>query len=64
MVEQRTLGAVAGFVSEFPSQRPLGAFESIWRRGTDGIWKIVFMQGCLVRNFLRRTRRLFEEVRD
>jgi ketosteroid isomerase-like protein len=63
VLERRTLGAVAGLVSAFPSHRPIGAFEAIWRRGGNGAWRVVFMQGCLIRNFLKRTRRAFEEVR-
>jgi len=29
-----------------PDHKRIGTFNSVWRRGTDGNWKIVFDKGC------------------
>lgn len=40
-----TLGLTSGPVRD-PEGRQIGTFSSIWRRESDGRWKIVFDKGC------------------
>jgi ketosteroid isomerase-like protein/catechol 2,3-dioxygenase-like lactoylglutathione lyase family enzyme len=47
VLESGNLGLTSGSVYD-PSGRKIGMFNSIWRRGTDGKWKIVFDKGCEV----------------
>jgi ketosteroid isomerase-like protein len=40
-----TLGLSTGPVRD-PAGKRIGTFNSIWRRGTDGKWTIIFDNGC------------------
>lgn len=42
-----TLGLSSGPVKD-PAGKQIGEFNSIWRRGSDGGWKVVFDKGCQV----------------
>jgi ketosteroid isomerase-like protein len=39
------LGLTSGPVFD-PEGKRIGTFNSVWRRGADGAWKIVFDRGC------------------
>jgi ketosteroid isomerase-like protein len=47
VLESRTLALSTGPVRD-PSGRPIGTFNSIWRRDPDGKWRVVFDKGCPV----------------
>jgi ketosteroid isomerase-like protein len=45
VLESGTLGLSSGPVFD-PEGNRVGTFNSVWRRGADGKWKIVFDRGC------------------
>jgi ketosteroid isomerase-like protein len=45
VLESGTLGLSSGPVFD-PQGNRVGTFNSVWRRGADGTWKIVFDRGC------------------
>lgn len=45
VLESGNLGLTSGPVLD-PDGKRIGTFNSIWRKNTDGIWKIVFDRGC------------------
>jgi ketosteroid isomerase-like protein len=45
VLDSGTLGLSSGPVRD-PAGKRTGTFSSIWRRGPDGKWKIVFDMGC------------------
>lgn len=45
VLDSGTLGSSSGPVHDLEGKR-VGTFSSIWRRGPDGKWKIVFDKGC------------------
>jgi ketosteroid isomerase-like protein len=47
VLESGTLAHSSGPVLD-PQGRRTGTFNSIWRRGSDGRWKVVFDKGCEV----------------
>ncbi len=44
-LESGSLGLSSGPIFD-PDGKRIGTFNSIWRRGSDGTWKIVFDRGC------------------
>ena len=49
VLESGTLALSSGPVLD-PDGKQTGVFNSIWRRGADGQWKVVFDKGCQVCN--------------
>ena len=49
VLESGTLALSSGPVLD-PGGKQTGVFNSIWRRGADGQWKVVFDKGCQVCN--------------
>ncbi len=47
VLESQTLALSTGPVRD-PTGRQIGTFNSIWRRDTDGKWRVVFDKGCPV----------------
>jgi ketosteroid isomerase-like protein len=45
VLESGTLGLSSGPVFD-PEGKRIGTFNSVWRRGADGAWKVVFDRGC------------------
>ena len=45
VLDSGTLGLTSGPVSA-PDGTRVGTFNSVWRRGGDGSWKVVFDRGC------------------
>ena len=45
VLDSGTLGLSSGPVRD-PEGNRVGTFSSVWRRGPDGTWKIVFDKGC------------------
>jgi ketosteroid isomerase-like protein len=45
VLESGTLGMTSGPVFD-PEGNRIGTFNSMWRRGSDGRWQIVFDRGC------------------
>jgi ketosteroid isomerase-like protein len=45
VLESGTLALSSGPVRD-PAGRPIGTFNSIWRREADGRWRVVFDKGC------------------
>jgi len=45
VLESGELGFTSGAVLD-PEGKKVGVFNSVWRRGDDGSWKIVFDRGC------------------
>jgi len=45
VLESGNLGLTSGPVFD-PDGKRIGTFNSVWRRGADGAWKIVFDRGC------------------
>jgi len=45
VLDSGTLGLSSGPVRD-PEGKEVGTFSSIWRRGPDGRWKVVFDKGC------------------
>lgn len=45
VLDSGTLGLTSGPVLA-PDGSRVGTFNSLWRRGTDGSWKVVFDRGC------------------
>ena len=45
VLDSGTLGMTSGPVLD-PSGARIGTFNSLWRRGKDGSWRIVFDKGC------------------
>jgi ketosteroid isomerase-like protein len=45
VLDSGTLGISSGPVRN-PDGKQIGVFNSIWRRGADGKWKVIFDKGC------------------
>lgn len=45
VLDSGTLGSTSGPVYD-PEGKRIGTFSSIWRRGPDGRWQIIFDRGC------------------
>ena len=45
VLDSGTLGLTSGPVYA-PGGTRIGTFNSVWRRGSDGTWKVVFDRGC------------------
>lgn len=45
VLDSGTLAFSTGPVHD-PQRRRIGTFNSIWRRGADGRWRVVFDKGC------------------
>jgi ketosteroid isomerase-like protein len=45
VLDSGTLGISSGPVRG-PDGKQIGVFNSIWRRGADGKWKVIFDKGC------------------
>src|SRR5512140_3748811 len=45
VLDSGTLALSSGPVKD-PTGKQIGTFNSIWRRGPDGAWKIIFDKGC------------------
>lgn len=45
VLESGQLGLTSGPVFD-PDGKRIGTFNSMWRRGSDGAWRIVFDRGC------------------
>jgi ketosteroid isomerase-like protein len=61
LLEHGTVAIVAGLVSELPSHKVIGAFESTWRH--DGArWAVVLFNVCSIEEFMSRTRRLLTDI--
>jgi ketosteroid isomerase-like protein len=45
VLESGTLALSSGPVRD-PGGRQIGTFNSIWRRDSDGQWRVVFDKGC------------------
>jgi ketosteroid isomerase-like protein len=45
VLDSGQLGLTSGPVFD-PDGKRIGTFNSVWRRGADGAWKIVFDRGC------------------
>ena len=45
VLDSGTLGLTSGPVLA-PDGSRIGTFNSVWRRGSDGSWKVVFDRGC------------------
>jgi hypothetical protein len=43
--ERRSLGLTSGPIFS-PDGARVGTFNSVWRRETDGSWKVIFDRGC------------------
>jgi ketosteroid isomerase-like protein len=45
VLDSGTLALSSGPIRD-PEGRRIGTFNSVWRRGADGRWKVVFDKGC------------------
>lgn len=45
VLESGTLGLTSGPIHD-PQGKEVGTFNSVWRKGADGEWSIVFDRGC------------------
>lgn len=45
VLDSGDLGLTSGPILD-PDGNRIGSFNSIWRRGADGVWRIVFDRGC------------------
>lgn len=45
VLDSGTLAMTSGPVLD-PAGKPAGTFKSVWRRESDGVWRIIFDSGC------------------
>jgi len=46
VLDSATLGMTSGWVRDPATGKRTGTFNSVWRRGDDGKWRIIFDIGC------------------